>query len=878
MAVGKTYKALRHPQPPTERSRYDPPPTHAPITSAPFFHSSSPPSIRPRHLDRLAGYTATPFTCPPPTPPHTKISLPTQMSRRSSRPDTALYPSRGEMHESWRGGVACLCVAIFFLMTVAIIYWQVVDTPDRAWALKATSLRSGLAWDARALRLVLARHHVQRDDRDDGGGGGEDASTEVVEEEEDDDGGGDAPISSASQIGDLLEIRCAAVKVPDAGEEVKKVAWNSRRATCVARETGQQQHQQHQQHNHINHQHNRQERASPSSSTTSQKASSSSSATSTSSPSSPPEFCERWEAGEELRVRAESVDAGGHLDCYHVEWTYPDCRSTLQNCFVLPNGTWFGWSPDGHASWPLAVSGSQPDGRHRRAPWHAREGYFLGSTGVALFVTDGIPVLIPTSPNTNGGDFELCLRAVESRDTEVERSSVGSSGGQRKLLYSVCAARDVRAVHRGMRARFYAAPGSTPLPDLLWSLLWHLPRAPADPAALHRAVRGLARKLHKHAMGDSVISLGEAAAHLPRAATSAPVSHAAVDPAPTPLPAGVSLCVATSPFLRADNPEFDTSLRSRDAEQLWVSDPAPHGGDATPRLARRDGRLSLQLDVTREISWRWLESHAGAALSWTGAGRLSLLLAGTEPPGPAVPCRGARGEERGSDAMRRFSRIAMTVGNGTVVSDACRSSEFPLYVALPALESNWGPRGIGALIPSALLASLHGYRYFIPDAAGGTASRGPPPEKMLFVRWMQITAFLPVMSFLTPPWHYDNETASLSLRLASLHRSLVAPLLRRLAESPAQAGLPLVRPLWWLDPRDPVALSVNDEFLLGDTLLVAPVTRWGAVHRDVYLPCPRCRWRDADSGSVHRGATWLRSHPAPLQRVPHFTRVAGRAA
>nr|XP_032815989.1 SITS-binding protein-like isoform X2 [Petromyzon marinus] len=757
------------------------------------------------------------------------------MSRRSSRPDTALYPSRGEMYESWRGGVACLCVAIFFLMTVAIIYWQVVDTPERAWALKAASLRSGLAWDARALRLVLARHHVQRDDRDgdvdrdDGGGGDEDASTEVVveeeEEEEDDDGGGDVPISSASQIGDLLEIRCAAVNVPDAGEEVKKVAWNSRRATCVSRESGQQQHQQrqHQQHNHINHQHNRHEHASPSSSTTSQKASSSS-ATSSSSPSSPPEFCERWEAGEELRVRAESVDAGGHLDCYHVEWTYPDCRSTLQNCFVLPNGTWFGWSPDGHASWPLADSGSHSDGRHRRAPWRAREGYFLGSTGVALFVTDGIPVLIPTSPNTNGGDSELCLRAVESRDTEVAGSSVGSSGGHRRLLYSVCAARDVRAVHRGMRSRFYAAPDSAPLPDLLWSLLWHLPRVPADPAALHRAVRGLARKLHKHAMGDSVISLGEAAAHLPRAATAGPLVKA-VDPASTPLPAGVSLCVAASPFLRADNPEFDTSLRSRDTEQLWVSDPAPHGGDAVPQLVRRDGRLSLQLDVTREMAWRWLESHAGAALSWTGAGRLSLLLAGTEPPGPATPCRGAGGgrggaggEERGDDAMRRFSRIAMAVGNGTVVSDACRSSEFPLYVALPALESSWGPRGLGALIPSALLASLHGYRYFIPDAVGGTASRGPPPEKMLFVRWMQITAFLPVMSFLTPPWHYDNETASLSLRLASLHRSLVAPLLRRLAESPAQAGRPLVRPLWWLDPRDPVALSVHDEFLLGDTV------------------------------------------------------------
>ena len=42
--------------------------------------------------------------------------------------------------------------------------------------------------------------------------------------------------------------------------------------------------------------------------------------------------------------------------------------------------------------------------------------------------------------------------------------------------------------------------------------------------------------------------------------------------------------------------------------------------------------------------------------------------------------------------------------------------------------------------------------------------------------------------------------------------------------------------MWWLDPMDDEALSVEDEFLLGDSLLVAPVLEEGAIKRDIYLP------------------------------------------
>lgn len=58
-----------------------------------------------------------------------------------------------EMNETWKGAIACLGVAIFFVMTIGIIYWQVVDQPNKNWILKGGF--SGLIWERRAHSLLI---------------------------------------------------------------------------------------------------------------------------------------------------------------------------------------------------------------------------------------------------------------------------------------------------------------------------------------------------------------------------------------------------------------------------------------------------------------------------------------------------------------------------------------------------------------------------------------------------------------------------------------------------------------------------------------------------------------------------------------------------
>ena len=80
------------------------------------------------------------------------------------------------------------------------------------------------------------------------------------------------------------------------------------------------------------------------------------------------------------------------------------------------------------------------------------------------------------------------------------------------------------------------------------------------------------------------------------------------------------------------------------------------------------------------------------------------------------------------------------------------------------------------------------------------------------------------------------------------------------------------RPIWWLDPHDEVALGVDDEFLLGDQVLAAPVMEEGAVTRDVYLPSGT--WRDGNNMEAEpvTGPTWIRDYQAPLFVLPYFVK------
>ena len=127
----------------------------------------------------------------------------------------------------------------------------------------------------------------------------------------------------------------------------------------------------------------------------------------------------------------------------------------------------------------------------------------------------------------------------------------------------------------------------------------------------------------------------------------------------------------------------------------------------------------------------------------------------------------------------------------------------------------------------------------IPYTGSDIGGFGGHPSAELFTRWFQMAAFTPFFrghsATGTPrrePWVYGEPYTSIVRDFLNLRRRLM-PYLYTLAQEAAQTGAPLMRPLFWDFPE---MADVDDQFMLGDSLLVAPVLREGAESRRVTLP------------------------------------------
>jgi len=143
---------------------------------------------------------------------------------------------------------------------------------------------------------------------------------------------------------------------------------------------------------------------------------------------------------------------------------------------------------------------------------------------------------------------------------------------------------------------------------------------------------------------------------------------------------------------------------------------------------------------------------------------------------------------------------------------------------------------------------------------------GTLPPRELYVRWCFANALLPAVQFSIAPWQYD-EAASDACRRALLLRSARMAQLEALAHEAIATGFPIVRPLWWHDPTDPTCQWVDDEFMLGNTTLVAPVLDAAAHSRAIYLPAGNWLGRNQQ---VHAGPRWLVDYRVALDELATF--------
>ena len=163
--------------------------------------------------------------------------------------------------------------------------------------------------------------------------------------------------------------------------------------------------------------------------------------------------------------------------------------------------------------------------------------------------------------------------------------------------------------------------------------------------------------------------------------------------------------------------------------------------------------------------------------------------------------------------------------------------------------------------------------------------------KEVFTRWFEFGAFCPVMrlhGFREPiqepmssvrggkcpsgadneVWTYGEEIYEICRKYMNL-RERLRPYLREVMKAAHEKGDPVMRPLFYEFPKDDKAWTVDDEYLLGSDLLVAPILYAGMTEREVYLPAGS--WRSIADEKVYEGG---RTHmvPAPKGVLPAFAR------
>jgi alpha-D-xyloside xylohydrolase len=122
-------------------------------------------------------------------------------------------------------------------------------------------------------------------------------------------------------------------------------------------------------------------------------------------------------------------------------------------------------------------------------------------------------------------------------------------------------------------------------------------------------------------------------------------------------------------------------------------------------------------------------------------------------------------------------------------------------------------------------------------------------------------------------WSFGDEAYKI-MRDYIFVRERLRPYLHAQAAETSRTGIPIMRPLLVEFPEDPSSWDVDDQFMFGRDMMVAPVLQPGATDRAVYLPAG-AEWTNAWTGGHMPGGA-LVTVEAPLERIPLFYRDGAR--
>lgn len=527
-------------------------------------------------------------------------------------------------------------------------------------------------------------------------------------------------------------------------------------------------------------------------------------------------------------------------------------------------------------------------GRHR---WGSVLGrYFINSKGVAITVHSNTPLHVSINA---GRDNRLCIKA--SHDDFAYRRTADLP----VLNYTICSARNMKTLHTALSEKMLwdglKASDTEIINSLLTEPVWQL--APSRKELLNESTMvnytediitlGFIKQGHvllnefwQAEMGD--FSLDQK--RFPTMKETINIIHRR----------GFRIVVTIQPFISTESSNFAKAVR----EGILVKQIGNERD--VPALTRyKTVQSAGMLDITNKNCGPWLQQQLKDLVEKYQFDAFYLDMGSAYD----LPRHYLFAENLTNPDYYKslFTQTVSDSVNVFGVSSAISRPPAPIFVSLLSLASTWD--SLQVIIPTMLTYGIVGYPFLLPGPVGGDFQVGNvslhaliPPDnpsielletqslkeckqrgqnynesRELVMRWMQLATFLPVIRYARLPSDCDPQVLQLTKNLTSLRQQTINPLLKRYVQEALETAVPLIRPLWMLDPSDTTCYIVKDEFSIGEEVIVAPILRPGATEREVYLPAGV--WQDGIEGSLRKGSRWIHNYKIPLDKIAYFVKM-----
>ncbi len=537
------------------------------------------------------------------------------------------------------------------------------------------------------------------------------------------------------------------------------------------------------------------------------------------------------------------------IRAYHINWTAKSCmHKALQDCFYLDNH-WYGMGTIYNQKWPLELV-TLPEtpltsGVHLNGSLGGiQDRYWLLSSGVAIQVDWDIPLWININSTV---PHNMCLKAAYHSDIYPHYNfSVPLS-----LRYTIYIGPDAKTLHSYMTNNIFHRPGLLPGYHLFnhpsWSVIVN--EAPGKDTSIIKYTQDIVN----HDFGGALLILRFHKSNVSQNkddSNSFKVQHFEMDIGEVKR-LGFCPVMTVSPL--ALLPSYSSRMGITDAF-LTV--------DNIYRVAAKWYQKTLKHYKERGI--------CSCAVYMLQNPTKSTFQNFKLPPSVSKLL-----------LLKTLSNVTAAVFKDSVFTTASDMRHISNFVQMKARLDRWDSHGgLNSIIPEALTLGLIGYPYVMAPGMGiwhstntysaQQAQHINLPERRLYLRWLSVVALFPSIHFTTPPWYYDSNVTEIAKMYMALHSKYV-PKMLHYAEVAIKTGTPILRPLWWADPQDTTAQTINDQFLLGDEVLVAPVMDPQTDMRDIYIPSGE--WWDNLRQARVIGGGWLLAYKASLSELPHFNKI-----